>query len=205
MEEIESIKELLKCFVDKSYIPCNYFDLDETLLECSVKTFKDDYLRWFPNDEFIDSAKLLITPQLSTLLCYRISRAIKSLSNNKLPTGGGNADAWSLLGRDLGQIEIYYSAQIGNAFKINHGVGSVIGARCKIGDNCTIHQNCTIGDRNGGRPTIGNNVMIYAGAMILGDIVIGDNCIIGANSVVTHDCQPNSVIVGTPGKKIKSL
>ena len=51
-----------------------------------------------------------------------------------------------------------------------------------------IYQNCTIGDRKGGRPTIGNNVIIYAGAMILGDISIGDNCIIGANSVVTKSC-----------------
>lgn len=49
-------------------------------------------------------------------------------------------------------------------------------------------------------PTIGNNVIIYAGAMILGDISIGDNCIIGANSVVTKSCPPNSILVGTPAK-----
>ena len=105
-----------------------------------------------------------------------------------------------MLGREIGQIEIYYSSVIGEGFKINHGVGTVIGARCKIGNNCTIHQNCTLGDRNGGRPTVGNNVIIYAGSMILGDITIGDDTIIGANSVVTKSCPPNSLIVGTPGR-----
>ena len=113
---------------------------------------------------------------------------------------GGVKDAYSLLAWHIGQIEIFYSAEIGKGFKINHGLGTVIGARCKIGENCMIHQNCTIGDRKGGRPTIGNNVVIYAGAMILGDISIGDNTIIGANSVVTKSCPPNSILLGTPAK-----
>ena len=115
------------------------------------------------------------------------------------------ADAYSILGRHIGQIELYYSAEIGKGLKINHGIGTVIGARCRIGDNCMIHQNCTIGDRKGGRPQIGNNVIIYAGSMILGDIIIGDNTIIGANSVVTKSCPPNSVLAGTPAKIIGSI
>lgn len=82
-------------------------------------------------------------------------------------------------------------------------MGTVIGARCSIGANCTIHQNCTLGDKNGGRPKIGNNVTIYAGSMILGDITIGDNCIIGANSVVMESCPANSILVGSPAKIIK--
>ena len=131
------------------------------------------------------------------MLLYRISRA---LYISDLESGGGVKDAYSLLARHIGQIELFYSADIGKGFKINHGVGTVIGARCKIGENCMIHQNCTIGDRKGGRPTIGNNVIIYAGAMILGDISIGDNCIIGANSVVTKSCPPNSILVGAPAK-----
>lgn len=60
---------------------------------------------------------------------------------------GGVADLYSLLGRVIGQIEIYYSSEIGEGFRINHGVGTVIGARAHIGDNFTIHQNCTIGDK----------------------------------------------------------
>lgn len=112
-------------------------------------------------------------------------------------------DEFFLLGRHIGQIEMYYSATIGSAFKINHGVGTVIGARCRIGDNCTIHQNVTIGDRKGGRPKIGNDCMIYAGSMILGDIEIGDHSVIAANAVVIDSCPPNSLLVGTPAKTLK--
>lgn len=118
---------------------------------------------------------------------------------------GGSKDSFSLLARHIGQIEIFYSSDIGEGFKINHGVGTVIGARCKIGKNCMIHQNCTIGDRNGGRPAIGNNVVIYAGAMILGNVVIGDNCVIGANSVVTNSFPSNCVLVGSPAKIVKQI
>lgn len=105
---------------------------------------------------------------------------------------------YSLLGRIIGQIEIYYSSEIGEGFKINHGVGTVIGARAHIGDNFTIHQNCTIGDKNGGRPTIGDNVTMYAGSLVLGSIHIGDNSIIGANALVISDFPSNSILIGTP-------
>lgn len=60
-----------------------------------------------------------------------------------------------------------------------------------------------MGDKNGGRPSIGNNVVIYPGAIILGKIEIGDNCIVGANSVVFESFNENSIIVGVPAKKIK--
>ncbi len=173
------------------------FECSREILEKSVREFRADYLRWFP-DAVPFERDFRATPPLIGILCYRISHNI-----NLLYGSTREADAFSLLGREIGQIEIYYSATIGEAFKINHGIGTVIGARCRIGDNCTIHQNCTIGDRNGGRPTIGNNVTIYAGAMILGDITIGDDCIIGANSVVTQSYPAGSVIGGTPAKIIK--
>lgn len=64
--------------------------------------------------------------------------------------------------------------------------------------SCLIHQNCTLGDKNGGRPSVGDNVTIYAGAMILGDISIGSNTIIGANSVVLDSCPPGSILIGSP-------
>lgn len=206
MDEFDNIKTLIEVFSHKSYLPIEYFKISNDILKQAIEDFRGDYLRWYPNDNSIIKNKLLLTPQLFSLLCYRISRMINLLNNSVLPPRLSiGADAFSLLGRQIGQIEIYYSADIGRSFKINHGVGSVIGARCKIGENCTIHQNCTIGDRKGGRPTIGNNVIIYAGSMILGDISIGDNCIIGANTVVTCDCPSNSVIVGTPGKIIKTI
>lgn len=139
------------------------------------------------------------------MLLYRISRNVylSDLKSNVYGGSMGVKDAYSLLARHIGQIELFYSADIGEGLRINHGVGTVVGARCKIGKNCIIHQNCTIGDRNGGRPIIGNNVIIYAGAMLLGNITIGDNSIIGANSVVTKNCPPNSIMVGTPARNIR--
>lgn len=121
--------------------------------------FQSDYNRWYSGE--INEEKLNMTPQFQAVLLYCIA-------NNVCKIG---ADSFSLLGRHIGQIEIYYSTDIGPGFKINHGVGSVIGARAKIGSNFTIHQNCTIGDRKGGRPTIGDNVVMYAGLMVLGKLV----------------------------------
>lgn len=182
------------------------FDCPDCILKKSILQFQDDYNRWYPG--IISTSKLLITPQLIAMILYRIAHNIRQLPPRKSNPNyqlfnSDTADNYSLLGRDIGQIEIFYSSQIGKGLKINHGVGSVIGARCTIGDNCTIHQNCTIGDHNGGRPTIGNNVIIYAGAMVLGDINIGDNSIIGANAVVLESFPSNSIIAGTPARLIK--
>lgn len=167
--------------------------------------FATDYARWYSGP--FDADRLYTTPQLIAMLCYRIAKVLsRTPPHNELEHSKVYAaDAYSILGREIGQIEIYYSSEIGDGLKVNHGVGTVIGARCSIGKNCTIHQNCTIGDRKGGRPRIGNNVMIYAGSMILGDISIGDNSIIGANSVVTQSCPSNSILVGSPAKIIKCI
>lgn len=192
---VEEFKNLLVECKDHSWLYNHDFSCDDSVIEESILLFESDYKRWYPNDSCVYVYNLRNTPQLIAMLLYRISRL--------LYIRGLNGEGYSLLARHIGQIEIFYSADIGLGFKINHGVGTVIGARCKIGNNCTIHQNCTIGDRKGGRPTIGNNVIIYAGAMILGDITIGDNSIIGANSVVTKSCPPYSVLIGSPAKIVK--
>lgn len=208
MESINDIKEFIRSISKCFYLQENLFHVNDDIVYHAVELFKCDYLRWY--DEPIDVNRLYTTPQLIAMLCYRIARNIhcttpylRHQDNNGNSFNPYAADAYSLLGRHIGQIEIFYSSEIGKGLKINHGVGSVIGARCRIGDNCTIHQNCTLGDRNGGRPTIGDNVTIYAGSMILGNISIGDNTIIGANSVVTESCPANSVLVGTPARIIK--
>ncbi|MEO2068233.1 MAG: serine O-acetyltransferase [Desulfurobacteriaceae bacterium] len=104
-------------------------------------------------------------------------------------------------------IEIHPGAKIGRRFFIDHGMGVVIGETAEIGDNVTIYHQVTLGGtstKKGKRhPTIGNNVVIGAGAKILGPIKIGDNCKIGANSVVIKDVPPNSTVVGIPGKVVK--
>ncbi len=104
-------------------------------------------------------------------------------------------------------IEIHPGAKIGKGFFIDHGMGVVIGETSEIGDNCTIFQGVTLGgtgkERGKRHPTLGNNVVIGAGASILGDITIGDSSYIGAGSVVTKDVPPTSTVVGVPGRIIR--
>ena len=86
-----------------------------------------------------------------------------------------------------------------------HPVGVCIAKDAKIGENCSINQNVTIGRGASGFPTIGNNVQIYSGAVIIGDIIIGDNAIIGANAVVTKDVAAKTVVAGVPAKYIREV
>lgn len=104
-------------------------------------------------------------------------------------------------------IEIHPGATIGKGLFIDHGHGVVIGETAIIGDNVTLYQGVTLGGtgkEHGKRhPTIGNNVMISAGAKILGSFTIGENSKIGAGSVVLQEVPPNSTVVGVPGRVVK--
>lgn len=99
-------------------------------------------------------------------------------------------------------IEIHPGAEIGRRLFIDHGIGVVIGETSIIGDDVTMYQGVTLGGtgkETGKRhPTIGNNVVIGAGAKVLGNIVIGQNCRVGAGSVVLHSVPSNSTVVGVP-------
>lgn len=109
----------------------------------------------------------------------------------------------SHLGRFLTGIEIHPGARIGRGFFIDHGMGVVIGETAQIGDDCTLYHGVTLGgttwQRQRRHPTLGNNVVVGAGAKILGPVVIGDNARIGSNSVVTKDVPPGATVVGIPG------
>ncbi len=104
-------------------------------------------------------------------------------------------------------IEIHPGAQIGKGLFIDHGNGVIIGETTVIGDNCTLYQGVTLGGtgkEHGKRhPTIGNNVMISAGAKVLGSFKIGDNSKIGSGSVVLQEVPPNSTVVGVPGRVVE--
>ncbi|MGN0248016.1 MAG: serine O-acetyltransferase EpsC [Lachnospiraceae bacterium] len=104
-------------------------------------------------------------------------------------------------------IEIHPGAQIGKGFFIDHGNGVIIGETTVIGDNVTLYQGVTLGgtgkEQGKRHPTIGNNVMISAGAKVLGSFKIGDNSKIGAGSVVLEEVPPNSTVVGVPGRVVK--
>ena len=104
-------------------------------------------------------------------------------------------------------IEIHPGATIGKGFFIDHGAGVVIGETTIIGDNVTIYQGVTLGGtgkETGKRhPTIKDNVMISAGAKLLGSFTVGENSKIGAGSVVLAEVPPNSTVVGIPGRVVK--
>lgn len=113
----------------------------------------------------------------------------------------------SQVSRGLTGIEIHPGAKIGKGLFIDHGMGVVIGETCEIGDNVTIYHGVTLGGTGkevGKRhPTIGNNVMISAGAKILGPFKVGENSRIAAGAVVLQEVPPDSTVVGIPGKVVK--
>ena len=104
-------------------------------------------------------------------------------------------------------IEIHPAATIGEGLFIDHGVGVVIGETTEIGDNCTLYQGVTLGGtgkEHGKRhPTLGNNVMVGAGAKVLGPITIGDNARIAAGAVVLEDIPADSTAVGVPARVVR--
>jgi serine O-acetyltransferase len=109
----------------------------------------------------------------------------------------------SHLNRFLTGIEIHPGARIGEGFFIDHGMGIVIGETTEIGDNCAIYQEVTLGGTSTKRvkrhPTLGNGVVVGAGAKLIGAITVGDNARIGAGSVVVTNVPSNATVIGVPG------
>ncbi len=103
-------------------------------------------------------------------------------------------------------IEIHPGAKIGKKFFIDHGMGVIIGETSEIGNNVTFYQAVSLGGvswkKEKRHPTIEDDVVVGAGAIILGPVVIGNNSRIGASSVVVHDVPPHSTVVGIPGKVV---
>jgi serine O-acetyltransferase len=114
----------------------------------------------------------------------------------------------SQLARHLTGIEIHPGARIGRRFFIDHGMGVVIGETAEIGDDVLLYQGVTLGgtgkDKGKRHPTIGNHVVIGAGAKVLGNILIGDHVKIGAGSVVIHPAPDHSTVVGVPGRVVRT-
>ncbi|HHV60999.1 MAG TPA: serine O-acetyltransferase [Clostridiaceae bacterium] len=113
----------------------------------------------------------------------------------------------SQFNRFITGIEIHPGAKIGKRLFIDHGMGIVIGETAEIGDNCTIYHNVTLGgtgkDTGKRHPTIGNNVLIGAGAKILGPFKVGDNAKIGANAFVSREVESNTTVVGIPARVVR--
>ena len=113
----------------------------------------------------------------------------------------------SMLSRWFTGIEIHPGATIGRRFFIDHGMGVVIGETAEIGDDVTLYHGVTLGGttwKKGKRhPTLGNNVVIGAGAKILGPITLGDNVKVGSNSVVVKSIEAGKTVAGVPGRVLK--
>lgn len=136
------------------------------------------------------------------LLAYRVAHRLWKMGVPVLPRFISHIARW------LTGIEIHPAATIGRGFFIDHGMGVVIGETTEIGDYVTLFQGVTLGGtgkEHGKRhPTLGNHVVVGAGAKILGGIKIGDNVKIGANSVVVKSVPPNSTVIGVPARVIKT-
>ncbi len=165
-----------------------------------LASFKDDIQSVFERDPAARGILevLLCYPGLHALWGHRLAHW---LWNHRLKL----LARWiSQLMRGLTGIEIHPAAKIGKRFFIDHGMGVVIGETTEIGEDVTLYHGVTLGGtslKKGKRhPTIGNHVVIGAGAKILGAITVGDNSRIGANAVVVKDVPPNSVVVGVPGQ-----
>lgn len=161
-----------------------------------------DVIAAFNGDPAAESTSEVIScyPIIKTLTNYRVAHELALLGVPLIPR------MLTELAHSETGIDIHPNARIGKYFTIDHGTGVVIGATCVIGDNVKIYQGVTLGaksfplDSDGNpikgiprHPIIGNNVVIYANATVLGRITIGDGCVIGANMWVTEDMQADTI------------
>ncbi len=144
---------------------------------------------------------LLTYPGVHALLWHRVAHALWKLGFRLI------ARFLSFVARMLTQIDIHPGATIGRRLFIDHGCGVVIGETAEIGDDVTLYHGVTLGgtawQKEKRHPTLGNNVIVGAGAKILGPIFIGDNARVGSNSVVVKDVPAAATVVGIPGRTLQ--
>jgi serine O-acetyltransferase len=151
--------------------------------------------------------------RLEVIVCYPGLHAVvmhrwaNTLAKNGLPTAG----RWvSQFARFITGIEIHPTATIGERLFIDHGMGVVIGSTAEVGDDVTLYQGVTLGGTSLERgvkrhPTLGNDVIVGAGAHVLGPIMVGDGARIGANAVVLHDVKQGATMVGIPARAAQDI
>ena len=143
-------------------------------------------------------------PGVHAMFCYRINHFLWTKLHLKLL-----ARLLSQVARFLTGIEIHPGATIGKRLFIDHGMGVVIGETTIIGDDCVLYQGVTLGGVGTGEhkvkrhPTLLNNVMVSAGAKVIGDVTVGNNSIVGAQTVVLKDVPDNCTVVGVPAFIVK--
>jgi serine O-acetyltransferase len=169
----------------------------------TVSDIKDDVKTTRERDPAArsDLEVFLLYSGVHALMAYRVAHKLHE-KKKYLP-----ARAISQTARFFTGIEIHPGAKIGKGLMIDHGMGVVIGETAEIGDNCTLYQGVTLGgtgkDVGKRHPTLGNNVMVGAGAKVLGPFKIGDNTKIAANAVVLEEIPDNCTAVGIPAKIVR--
>ena len=169
-----------------------------------IKSIKEEIRIVRERDPAIHSSmEVFLYPSFRVMLHYRLAHKLYLKKHYFL------ARYVSQRGVRKTNIEIHPGAQIGKGFFIDHGHGVVIGETAIVGDNVTLYQGVTLGgtgkEQGKRHPTVGNNVMISAGAKVLGSFTIGDNSKIGAGSVVLDEVPPGSTVVGVPGRVVKRV
>lgn len=167
-----------------------------------IKNVKDEIKVIRERDPAIHSSmEVFLYPSFRVMIHYRLAHKLYLKKHYLLARFVSQRAA-----RKTG-IEIHPGAQIGSGFFIDHGTGVVIGETTIIGNNVTLYQGVTLGGtgkESGKRhPTLEDNVMVSAGAKVLGSFTIGANSKIGAGSVVLEEVPPNCTVVGVPGRIIK--
>ena len=169
------------------------------------KNLRCDLNRVMENDPAARSKieVFLLYPTIHALIAYRVAHYMYTKKLFFL------ARFISQLSRFFTGIEIHPGATIGRGLVIDHGMGVVIGETAEIGDDVLLYHGVTLGgtgkDKGKRHPTLGNNVVIGAGAKVLGPIYIGNNAKIGANSVVLKDVPEGATAVGIPAKNIPKV
>ena len=167
-----------------------------------IKRIKDEFQVIQERDPAIKSAwEVLLYPSFQVMIRYRIAHKLYLKKHYFFARWISQRAA-----RKTG-IEIHPGATIGKGLFIDHGSGVIIGETAIIGDNVTLYQGVTLGGtgkETGKRhPTLEDNVMVSAGAKIIGSFTVGENSKIGAGSVVLKPVPPNSTVVGVPGRVVK--
>ena len=145
---------------------------------------------------------ILCYPGFHAILLHRFAHRLYRMRIPLLPR------VISQTSRFFTGIEIHPGARIGRRFFIDHGMGVVIGETTEVGDDVLLYQGVTLGgtgnEKGKRHPTLGNGVVVGAGAKILGSIVIGNNVKVGGGSVVIHPVPDNSTVVGVPGRVVRT-
>ncbi len=162
----------------------------------------EDIKAIYRNDPAARNIEFLLYPGFHAITYHRFNHFLWKLGVPFLPR------LFSEIIRFVTGLEIHPGAEIGRGFFVDHGMGVVIGETTEIGDNCVLFHNVTLGGtgkHKGKRhPTVGNNVLIGTGAILLGPIRVGNNVRIGANSfVVMRDIPDDCTVAGTPARIIK--